>query len=55
MGDLQSSLAQTHEALQQRGVKLEAAAERSEQLRDAAGGFSEMAKQLRKQQESRWF
>ncbi len=48
-------LAQTQEALQQRGERLEQAAEKSHELNEAASGFAEMARQLNRQQQSRWF
>ena len=53
--DVQNTLTETRDALLDRGIKLENAAEKSAQLADAAGGFAEMAKQLNKQQQSRWF
>ena len=51
----QSTLSEAKEALQQRGEKLEQVNEKSEELRDAASLFSQMAKDLNKQQSNRWF
>jgi len=48
-------LAQTKDALQQRGEKLEQVQEKSQELHDAASGFADMARQLNKAQQSRWF
>ena len=48
-------MSETQELLQQRGEKLEQVSERSEELRDAASQFAQMAKDLNKAQQSRWF
>lgn len=55
MGATMNTLSETHERLQERGEKLSRLSDRTEEMSNQASEFARLAKQLKEQQQNRWF